>query len=407
MSNCQTLTDGQLKAAVALLGEHKSKTAAARAAGLSRCAFNNRLNRAAERGLMGFKPVLPGFAIKQTSTQQDAAGNVEREWIQQHKAPGEKFKMPAGQVLKEVSALVDGEGLERFKWIKTKADSITPDLIEQYRSAFADYRGKSRLVAPPRTVARDMMIGYPIADPHFGMLSWRPETGRHYDLKIARKLLLDSIGELIAQSKPARLALMINLGDWQHTDDQRNMTPRSGHILDADGRYPKLLRLSIDARIECIELAKRKHEIIIWRDVDGNHDPHATVASRIALAMFYRNDRRVIIDQSPDAFFFHKFGATLIGATHGHKVKPPEMAMTMAVRRREDWGATKFHHFWFGHIHHESAKEVGDVRCESFQTIAAKDAHAASTGYNSGRSLVAITYHRRRGETGRHRVNIF
>ena len=46
------------------------------------------------------------------------------------------------------------------------------------------------------------------------------------------------------------------------------------------------------------------------------------------------------------------------------------------------------------------------MRVESFQTIAAKDAHAAGSAYVSGQSLCAITIHKRRGEIGRHRVNL-
>ena len=118
----------------------------------------------------------------------------------------------------------------------------------------------------------------------------------------------------------------------------------------------------------------------------GNPDPHASIALTVALAAHYRKNPRIAVDLDPSDFFFHWFGQTLIGACHGHKMKPDRMAMAMAVMRREDWGKTRFHHFFFGHIHHETAKEVGDVRVESFQTIAAKDAHVASSGYTSGAS---------------------
>jgi hypothetical protein len=82
------------------------------------------------------------------------------------------------------------------------------------------------------------------------------------------------------------------------------------------------------------------------------------------------------------------------------------MVMDMAVSRRDDWAAADFRHYYFGHIHHETAKEVGDVRVESFQTIASKDAFSHSHGFNSGRSLTSITLHAQDGEIGRHRVNI-
>jgi hypothetical protein len=82
------------------------------------------------------------------------------------------------------------------------------------------------------------------------------------------------------------------------------------------------------------------------------------------------------------------------------------MVMDMAVSHRDDWAKADFRYFLFGHIHHETALEVGDVRCESFQTIASKDAYSHSHGFRAGRSLTSITLHAHDGEIGRHRVNI-
>ena len=53
----------------------------------------------------------------------------------------------------------------------------------------------------------------------------------------------------------------------------------------------------------------------------------------------------------------------------------------------------------------ESARAV-QCPVESFNTIAAKDAHAHGGGYRSGQALNALTFHRERGEIGRHRVNL-
>jgi hypothetical protein len=80
--------------------------------------------------------------------------------------------------------------------------------------------------------------------------------------------------------------------------------------------------------------------------------------------------------------------------------------MMLATDRPEDWGATTFRHFFFGHVHRESATEAGPVRVESFNSPAAKDAYAAASGYRSSRALNAVTFHRDRGEICRHRTNI-
>ena len=69
-------------------------------------------------------------------------------------------------------------------------------------------------------------------------------------------------------------------------------------------------------------------------------------------------------------------------------------------------GATSYHWFLFGHIHHETAKEVAGVRVESFQTLASRDAFHAGAGYVSGRSISSVTLHVDEGEWCRHRINI-
>ena len=200
--------------------------------------------------------------------------------------------------------------------------------------------------------------------------------------------------------------MILNLGDWQHADDQSNTTRESHNQLDVDGRWYKVLTAGVRLMMEVIDLALAKHERVVVRNIPGNHDPHASKALTVALAAFYARDKRVTIDDDPGEFFFRRFGVNLVGATHGHRMKPDKMAQTMAVDRAADWGATLYRWFLFGHIHHETAKEVMGVRVESFQTLASKDACHHASGYRAGQSLQSITLHKKHGEIGRHRVNI-
>lgn len=356
--------------------------------------------------MLGFKPVLPGFEIKQTSTQRDAEGNVEKEWIQQRPESGPAFQMPPGQTLKGVSVLTDQDGRARLTWHKTKSDDTTPDLVASLERVFKAYKRPARLIARPRQVERDLLSVYPVADLHLGMLAWGKETGEDYDTAIAGKRLRDCLARLVAQAPPSRVAILLNLGDWQHTNDQRNATPRSGHVLDVDSRFERLLDIGQQLQIDCVDMALQRHDTVIVVEIPGNHDPQVAVALRIALRNWYRRDKRVVVHDAPGEFFFHRFGSTLIGAHHGHGAKPAELAMKMATDRRRDWGETLFHYFYTGHLHHERARQVGDCRVETFETIAAKDAHATGMGYTSGQALTSITIDRRAGEIGRHRVNI-
>lgn len=394
------------RAATLLTKHNGSVRAAAKAAGLPRSTFRHHLKRAAERGHLPTKPVMPGFVIKSTSATIDADGSVAREYIRQVKEPGASFAVPAGHVVKGVSAFVDAGGRVTHQWLKTRLDTITPDLVAALADTFKAYKGRARLVPAPRRTLADLLTVYPIADQHNGLLSWGRETGEDYDLRIGCRRLRDSMNALVAQSQPSRQAIILNLGDWQHTDDQRNMTPRSGHQLDVDSRYAKILNAGVRLMIDCIDLALQRHARVLVRNIPGNHDPHASVALTLGLKMFYARNPRVVIDDDPGEFFFHRFGSVLIGAHHGHKARADKLMVTMATRCAAEWGKSRYRYFYTGHIHHETAKEIGDVRVESFQTLAAKDAHAAGSGYVSGQSLSAITHHRRAGEIGRHRINI-
>jgi hypothetical protein len=328
MSYHAPVSDEQLKQAATLLAQHEgNKSAASRAANLSPSAFLNRLKLAAERGLLPTDPVMPGFRINRTAHTYDRRGELVSKTIQQKPELGPEFQIPEGQIVKGVSALTDADGRIVQQWIKTRTEDVTPHLVTALKKTFASYKGKSPKIARPKNVNADLLNVYPIADQHNGLLAWGRETGASYDLKIGADRLRESTAELMSTTANSKRALILNLGDWQHTDDQKNMTPGSGNLLDVDSRYFKILTAGVRLMQDVIELALQKHERVLVRNLPGNHDPHASVALTVALAAFYANNPRVTIDDDPSDHFFMRFGATLIGATHGHRMKPDRMAI--------------------------------------------------------------------------------
>lgn len=379
---------------------------ASRVLNVSRSTIQNRVTIGARRGLLGTDPVIPGFAIKKLSRQIGPEGETQREWIEQGPEPGEEFQLPEGHTIKGVSALVDADGRTVQQWIKTKADDDVPALIDAIKTAFNAYEGRAELTPAPAKCDAMLMSVYPIADQHLGLMAWGRETGESYDLKIGANRLRSSFERLIAQSPHSESALILNLGDFFHADDGRNVTPTSGFKLDVDGRYFKVLTTGVQLMLDCIDRALQKHNRVVVVNLPGNHDPHASIALTVALSAFYSKEPRVTISEDPSEFFYHKFGNVLIGANHGHRVKPVDLAQHMAATRAAEWGATKYRHYLTGHLHHVVAKEVMGVVVETFQTLAAKDAYHASHGYLAGQSITSITFHHQEGEIGRHRINI-
>lgn len=279
-----------------------------------------------------------------------------------------------------------------------------------YRSALENWatnlakrvEGKARVIRKPQVSDNDLLAVYPMGDPHFGMYAWADEAGDDFDLKIAQRITYAAIDSLVASAPPAKEALIIELGDFFHADSPANRTEASGHALDVDTRWARVMQIGLDAMVYVIKATLRKHERVTVRIVQGNHDPQSSFALALALGAYFSSEPRVRIDRSPAPFWFFRFGRVLIGATHGHTCKPQALPGIMSTDAAQQWGQTDFRYFYRGHVHHDDEKEYPGCKVQSFRTLAAKDAWHAGAGYRSGRDMKAIIFHRKYGERVRH-----
>lgn len=392
--------------------KHGNKSAAARALGVPRRTLRTALAKMLDRAALNNDPkvVLPetGFIVKRNSVTYNAAGEVRSQSVTTTAAPGEKYKIPAGYLLKGESALVDASGKITQRWIKTRenADQLE-HLVTELKTAFASFEGMAPLVQAPDAVLDDLLTLYMLPDLHMGMYAWGEECGDDYDVNIATKLASDGITKLVSRSAPSKHAILLIKGDYYHNNDQKNVTPRSGHRLDVDGRWDKVYLAGAELLLVMVNRLLQRHEQVEVVIIPGNHDEDAALTLRVAMMLYYRGHERVTIHSKPGLFWYRLYGNTLLGAVHGHTMKDPrDMALTMAADCPIEWGKARFRQIFTGHIHHERAREVGPVRWESFQTPAQTDAHARGAGYRSGRSFQAITFDVQDGEVGRHRTNI-
>jgi hypothetical protein len=392
---------------------HGSGRKAAEAIGMPIGTFQRRLKQEAYRGEVGGPPIPEiarppeGFAIKENSGAYDADGTLLRQWVKTARDSGDVFKVPDGHVVKGESALVDPDGKVIAKWIKTKEGTSVADLSTALESAFLRFDGKSGAIPEPEHADADLLTVYPIPDLHFGMYAWKPETGADYDTEIAASVARDAIGKLVSQSLPSEHAVILVLGDYFHANDQKNVTPGSGHRLDVDGRWEKVYEEGLSLLLEIVKLVAAKHRSVELAILPGNHDDDAAKTLRVAMRLFFSGNERISVNRKSGTTWYRKFGQCLLGAHHGHMMKPEVMAMAMAVDRSIDWGQTKFRCMYAGHIHHVTAKEVMGVEVETFGSPAAPDSYNSGHGYRAKRSLSAITHHSSFGEIGRHKAYIF
>lgn len=396
-----------LQQAAALFREHGGVSAAAAAAGIPAGTMSNRVKRAAERGLLGTEPVLPGFRISKTAAVYDAEGNLEREFVQQKPEHGGAFAVPTGHVVKGVSALVDLDGREIVKWVKTREGHEPVDVIAACKAAMEGYEPAAAPVPAP-AASGDLLTLFPANDWHLGMHAWGKETQENWDLKIAEDRIGQASLDAIERSPPSAQAILLGGGDLIHSDSNENRTARSGNVLQVDGRYQKVVGVACRLKARLAESMLARHGHVTVRILPGNHDEHAAVAVAYFLAAWFRNEPRVTVDLDPSLFFWHRFGKVMLGSTHGHAAKAPDMAQIMAHRRPEDWGVTRYRYVHVFHWHHKKmfATEGCGVITEVHQAPIPQDAYHFGSGFLSGRSLQTITYHRDFGEISRSRVAI-
>lgn len=315
--------------------------------------------------------------------------------------------VPDGFKLKGVSTYYDKDGKPAGQWVKSSIDQDrTSEILREFAAGLAEeVRGLAPITKAPKRADEDLMCVYPMGDPHFGMHAWWQDAGEDFDLKKAEALTCGAVDRLVASAPAAHTAILLNLGDMFHADNQKNQS-QSGHQLDVDGRWSKVQRVGLQAMIYCARRLLEKHQKVIVRINRGNHDGHSSYALSLMLSCYFHNEPRIEIDLSPGAMWYYRFGKVLIGSTHGDTIKGPDMIPVMAADRAADWGATAHRYVYVGHVHHQDVKEYRGGVVEYFRTLAARDAWHAGQGYRAGRDMRLIVMHKEHGEVERHRCDV-
>ncbi len=307
--------------------------------------------------------------------------------------------------VKGTSTLYDEDGNVKIQWVKTQNNGYSfEDIAEVYNEALSEF--KCVKCKTPIFVNDDLLAVYPLGDPHIGMYSWGKETGDDFDLEIAANDLRKATKSLVDRSLPAKNALILQLGDFYHSDSQDNRTSRSGNALDVDGRWAKVLRVGIDLMIELVCSALEKHETVTIKNIIGNHDDHSSHFLTIALQKYWHNEPRVIVDISPAKFWYYQFGKVLIGSTHGDTAKPEKLPQIMAADRPKEWGDTEYRYWYTGHIHSKNTIEFVGCTWTSFRNLAPNDYWHDSMGYRANKDMNCILIHKEFGEIGRNTASL-
>ena len=311
--------------------------------------------------------------------------------------------VPDGYKVKGTSTLTRDDGTVAMQWVKTDTDLERQHemLKEALHAMMEDLSPLGEIKLKSLGGDNSLLNLYTITDAHIGMLACEEEGGDDYDTGIAEHLI-SSWFDSATRLAPNSAECVINLqGDFLHFDGLKAVTPTSGHVLDSDTRFFKVVQTAIRVIKRAVNLCLEKHEKVTLLIATGNHDLASSVWLREMFNEVYRDNPRVSIVNEQSPYYAVEFGKVMIGVHHGHCSKAEKLDAVFASKFREMYGRTSFGYLHLGHFHHRKVLESNMFITEMHQTLAAKDEYSSNGGYSAGRSASVITYHREYGEIGR------
>lgn len=309
--------------------------------------------------------------------------------------------LPAPLVLTGMSTMTrTEEGLPR--WIKVKVDE--DKVAEAMRAAviaLAEGMPRAKPAGKLKKVTNDQLCTlYTLTDCHVGMKAWAPETGADWDLDIAERVLTGAVKYLVDTSPASATGVINQLGDFLHFDSLAPVTPTSGHLLDADSRYSKVVAVATRILRFAIDYALTKHKRVVVVMAEGNHDMASSVWLRHLFGLLYENEPRVEVINSELPYYVYLHGSVMLCFHHGHLKKNDQLPLLFAAQYPREWGTTTKRYCHTGHLHHAEEKEHSGMTVVQHPTIASRDAYAARYGWMAESRMRSIIYHQAHGEAG-------
>jgi hypothetical protein len=373
-------TDRQLEIVEAVI-KYPNKQLAANALGVSRSTVRNAIKgvekKAAANGVAPERDVnhqtMEGWDAKRVSTAYNKDGEIALQWIIQE---------PEKQAIKQkFEALISG---------------MTDDLT-----------GLKSPVKAPEKVKSDYLAMYMIGDHHFGMLadSETKVDDDDWDVKIATRILLDSIEKLSDRVGDAEVGVLLNVGDFFHADSSKNETT-AGTKVDVDTRISRTFKLAGRLFQALIDKMLLTHKEVVVVNVRGNHDSDMACHLSSLLDLLYDKEPRVNVLKNYSKLLTLQWHNNFFSFHHGDRIKHEQLLQQIVKHFDNEWSQSKNRYCHLGHIHHHMAKEIASCQFEHWGSLTSTDQWHSDSGYSAERSITAVTYHKQSGEDSRVKIKV-
>lgn len=317
-----------------------------------------------------------------------------------------QHQVPDGYLVKGVSTYFDKAGKPAGQWVKSTVDQDRMEAImREGFAAMSEELPRQKPITGPGITDQSLANVYTLTDSHVGALCWHKENLQEdWDLHIAENILAGCFEYMIKASPKAKVGIVAQLGDFLHSDGMKAMTPMSGHLLDQDGRFAKVVSTAIRILRKVVNMALARHERVVVLMAEGNHDMASSIWLRMMFKALYENEPRVEVIDSELPYYVYQHGNTMLAWHHGHLSKNDSLPLLFASQFPVLWGSTKKRYAHTGHRHHVEEKEHSGITVIQHATLSARDAYAARGGWMSERQCTSITYHEEFGQVARNTV---
>jgi hypothetical protein len=347
-------------------------------------------------------------AERQLGLSKDTVGKSLRAYqrmaaLKGH-APGHfNDGVPAGYVMGKVTVQRKNEdGTYRWERMSPEAQTVE-DMVARCEDRLKDLPAFTPRPAPqPATASASLLTNFlGLFDLHIGESISSDDPAGRWNIATAKRTIMASVDNAIACAPKAKRLVLCFGGDAAHYDSLKPVTPRSKHVLNADGDASDMIDAVQDVAFYAIDRALDSYEEVhvIW--AEGNHDEYTTVLMQRLIARVYRDNPRLTVTMSRVPYYALLFGKVMICVHHGHGAKLTELAGKFAAMFRSLWGQAEYAYAHAGHQHHIHEKERDGLLATQHPSLAPSDDYALSKGLVSRRGCLMVTYHDEYGEVCR------
>lgn len=256
-------------------------------------------------------------------------------------------------------------------------DKFARELIEELKNYAPKFKPIKR--SKPKREDSHLLVLDP-ADIHIGKLADSFETGEDYNSEKAVIAAKSGVVGIIEKTQGFHIDQILFIGgnDILHIDTPRGTTT-SGTYQNTSGMWYSNFLKAKQLYIDIMEMLLTVAPVHFVYN-PSNHDYMSGFFLADVIKTYFQHHKDVTFDTDMKHRKYFRYGANLIGTTHGDGSKERDLPLLMADES-SDWSKCKHRYIYTHHIHHKTSKDYIGVTIESLRSPSPADSWHHRQGY--------------------------